>query len=438
MNEAVLITNGRIWPGPGAEVMPSAGLRIREGRIDAVGPLQQGSERIIDARGALVMPGLIQSHVHLCQTLFRGVAEDLPLLPWLRDYIWPLEAAHNEKSIRASAQLAVAEMLRGGTTAFMSMETVHHTDAALEEVGASGIMGILCHCLMDETGGYPPLAVSIDDSLKFCDGLIRQTLGNDRLRIGVAPRFALSCSGDNLRAATEYARSNGLQLHTHASEQEEEVNLVYRQTGMHNIDYLHSVGLTGPDVGLAHCVHTQIHEREIMAETQTRVLHCPSANLKLGSGVAPIPEYLDMGLKVSLGADGAPCNNRLDAFLEMREAALIQQPRLGPGSLAAVEVVRMATEMGAESLNLQSEMGTLEPGKRANLIFVDQDTLHALPTSNPATDLVYSHAAADVRLTMVDGQVLYQDGELKTIDEEKLRKTVRLEQKALLERAGLA
>ena len=174
-----------------------------------------------------------------------------------------------------------------------------------------------------------------------------------------------------------------------------------------------------------------------MKETDTRVLHCPSANLKLGSGVAPIPEYLALGLAVSLGSDGAPCNNRLDAFLEMREAALIQKPRIGPDRFPATDVVDIATRLGARALNWEHEMGTLEVGKRANLILVDQDSLHVVPSDDPATNLVYSNLGSDVKLTMVNGEILYRDGELLTIDEEKLKATVRDERIQLEQRAGL-
>ena len=439
LKTSLLIKNGLIWPSSDANPVPGGSLLVLDGRISAIGlALEEEADEVIDARGRLIMPGLIQVHVHLCQTLFRGIAEDLPLLPWLRRFIWPLEAGHDEASIRASAVLSAAEFFKSGTTAFQSMETVRHTDAAFDAIAETGAMGIISHCFMDETAGYDPLSVSLRDSLRFCDGLLDTWKDHDLLRLGVAPRFALSCSAKNMKAASDYARANGLVLHTHASEQVEEVELVYQQTGLANIEYLETVGLTGPDVGLAHCVHTRSREREILQQSDTRILHCPSANLKLGSGVAPIPEYLDLGLTVGIGADGAPCNNRLDALMEMREAGLIQKPRLGPQALPARDIVRMATGMGATALGWEDEMGTLEVGKRANLIIVDQDTLHAVPSDNPATNLVYSNTAADVQLTMVNGRVVYRDGELITIDEEKLRWDARRQRKALIERAEIS
>ena len=438
MARDLLIKNARVWPASGQPVIEKGSVLVRDGRIAKVGRFTARADVVVDADDHLLMPGLIQGHIHLCQTIFRGAGEDLPLLPWLRRVIWPLEAAHDEDSIRASAQLACAEMIRSGTTAFLSIETVRHTEHAFRAVHEAGLMGVIGHCLMDMTGGYKPLAVDIDDALADLDLLVEKWDGHPRLRVGVAPRFALSCSGRNLRKAADYAREKKLLLHTHASEQVAEVDLVLERTGLHNIRYLDSVGLSGPDVCLAHCVHTQPDERHLLLDTGTKVLHCPSANLKLASGIAPIPEYLDMGITVSIGADGTPCNNRLDQFMEMREAGLMQKIRLGAEALPARDVVRMATEGGAKTLGWEREMGTLEPGKLANMILVDQSGVHTLPSRDPATNLVYSNTAGDVRMTIVQGEILMEDGELTTIDEDKLKDDVRRHWAKLSKRAGLA
>lgn len=437
MAKDLLIRNARVWPAPAQPVIEKGSVLVRDGRIAKVGKFLARADETVDADGCLLMPGFIQGHVHLCQTMFRGAGEDMPLLPWLRHVVWPLEAAHDRDSIRVSALLACAEMIRSGTTAFLSIETVRHTRHAFPVVDETGLMGVISHCLMDMTGGYRPLAVDIEDGLADLDVLLDEWRDHDRLRVGVAPRFALSCSGRNMRKASDYARENRLLLHTHASEQVAEVDLVLERTGMHNIRYLHSVGLSGPDVCLAHCVHTQPDEKDLLRETDTRVLHCPSANLKLASGIAPIPEYLRMGLAVAIGADGTPCNNRLDMFLEMREAGLMQKIRLGAEALPARDVVRMATEGGARALGWEREMGTLEPGKRANMILVDQSGVHAIPCADPATNLVYSNTAEDVKMTIVDGRILYQNGEFLTIDEERLKDDVRRQWARLSKRAGL-
>ena len=438
MGSDLLIKNARVWPSADAKVIEGGSVLVRDGRIAKVGKFHARADVVVDADGCLVMPGFIQSHVHLCQTIFRGAGEDMALLPWLRHVVWPLEAAHDEESLEASALLACAELIRSGTTAFLSMETVRHTDAVFRAVDKMGLMGVIGQCLMDETAGYKPLAVDIEDGLADCEVLLSHWGKHPRLRLAVAPRFVLSCSGANMKEASAYARSRNLLLHTHASEQIEEIELVLERTGMHNIKYLHSVGLTGPDVCLAHCVHTLSDERAMLQETQTKVLHCPSANMKLASGIAPIPEYLESGIHVSIGADGTPCNNRLDQFLEMREAGLMQKIRLGPEALSAKDIVKMATEGGAKALGWEKEMGTLEVGKRGNIILVDQNDFHVLPSEDPATNIVYSNCARDVIMTIVDGEILYEDGHLTKVDEDKLKAKIREQRKKLFKRAKMA
>ncbi len=438
MSAELLIRNARVWPSARSAVIEDGSVLVRDGRIAKIGSFRARAKTVIDADGCLVMPGFVQSHVHLCQTIFRGAAEDMPLLPWLRDYIWPLEAAHDSESIRTSALLACAELIRGGTTAFLSMETVRHTDTVFQAVAETGLMAIIGHCLMDDSCGYAPLAVDIDDAIADCDILLEHFGLGENIRLAVAPRFALSCATPSLKKAAEYARDRGLLLHTHSSEQADEVELVKRRTGQWNIHYLDSVGMTGPDCCLAHCVHTRPDERSVLRDTGTKVLHCPSANMKLGSGIAPVPEYLEDGISVSIGSDGAACNNRLDAFLEMREAALLQKIRLGPQALPARDVVAMATEGGAHALGWHREMGTLEPGKRANIILVDQRDFSVLPSADPATNLVYSNCSRDVVMTIVNGQILFENGQLATIDGEKLKADVNAQRKKLFERAGLA
>jgi 5-methylthioadenosine/S-adenosylhomocysteine deaminase len=437
MANEILISNALLWPAADQEPIPDGRVLIRAGRIVRLGQFHAHATTEIDAAGGLVLPGLIQAHVHLAQTLFRGVAEDVPLLPWLRRSIWPLEAAHDDESLYASALLACAEMLRGGVTAFLSMETTHHTGAVFAAVERSGLMGVIGHCLMDATGNYPPLAVALDDALADCDVLLDKLGRHDRLRLALAPRFALSCAPELLRAAADFARAHHLRLHTHAAEQEQEVRLVRKLTGLGNIAFLHKVGLTGPDVSIAHCVHAERAEWEILAGTQTSVLHCPTTNLKLGSGVAPVPDWLVRGINVALGADGAACNNRLDLFQEMRLAALLQKPPRGPAALPAPSVVRMATEGGARALGWEKEMGTLAVGKRANLIIVNQNKLHVAPSPDPATNLVFAHEPADVDLTMVNGEILYRNGEFTTLDEEQILATARTQRAKLMQRAGL-
>ncbi|HOG30333.1 MAG TPA: amidohydrolase family protein, partial [Vicinamibacterales bacterium] len=286
---------------------------VRDGRIEAVGAGLPGSwDTIIDATDALVLPGFVQSHVHLCQTLFRGLADDLPLLEWLRTRIWPLEAAHTPGTLRASARLAALELLTGGTTTVLTMETVHDTEAVFEAVAEIGLRAVIGKCMMDADAAAPrrllePTQASIDESLSLRKRWHGAAGG--RIRAAFAPRFAVSCSQDLLEAVGALAAGHGALVHTHASEQQPEVELIRQRTGRRNVQYFEDIGLASERLCLAHCIWIDEAEQEILASRGVKVLHCPSSNLKLGSGIAPVPELRARGVSVSLGADGAACSN---------------------------------------------------------------------------------------------------------------------------------
>lgn len=420
----------------------SGDVLVRDDRIAAVGEVGDVTvaDRVIDAGGALVLPGFVQTHVHLCQTLFRGLADDLPLLDWLRHRIWPLEAAHSAATLRASARIAAAELLAGGTTTVLTMETVHDTDAVFEAVAGTGLRAVIGKCLMDVKGDAPgrlhqPLRAAIDESL----ALHRQWHGaaSGRLHAALAPRFAISCTRELLEEVAAISASDRLLVHTHASEQPEEVELVRRETGLDNMAYLASTGLASERLCAAHCVWVTEAEQALMAERGVQVLHCPGSNLKLGSGVAPVAAMRARGIPVSLGADGAACNNSLDMFHEMRLAATLQAMRHGPGALPAREVVRMATRGGAQALGLGDEVGLVEPGRKADLIVVGSDAFHQVPADDPYATLVYSTRPDDVRVTIVDGRILYEAGRPTWADAADLVVDAREARAQLVARAGL-
>ncbi|HEX4601308.1 MAG TPA: 5'-deoxyadenosine deaminase [Gemmatimonadales bacterium] len=409
-----------------------ADVTVRAGRIAAIGPpatrpTGAGARRAVafrDCSGCLILPGLIQAHVHLCQTLFRGLADDLRLEDWLARCIWPLEAAHTEETVYWSALLGAAELLLGGTTAILDMETVRHTGAAFEALERIGIRATAGKCLMDAhpEGAPLELAESTDAALADAEALAARWHGaaGGRLRVCFAPRFVPSCSGPLLRAASDLAERFDAQLHTHAAETIVERETVVRTTGLEEIAYLDSVGIAGARAVLAHCVWVDAHEITRLAQQGTNVVHCPSSNLKLASGIAKVPEMLDAGCHVAIGADGAPCNNRLDAFAEMRLAALIQKPRLGAEALPAAQVLELATLGGARALGLESELGSITVGKRADLVVLDLREPHLHPsTGDPISTVVYAARASDVRDVFVDGRPVVVGHELVTasIDE---------------------
>lgn len=402
-------------------------------RIVAMGDNLHGDDEV-NCSGRWLLPGFVQTHIHLVQTLFRGLADDLELLPWLRTKIWPLERAHDPESVAVSAELGIAELLAGGTTAILDMATVNHTDSVFATAERLHLRIAAGKAQMDrdnEAGLGEPL----DESMRSANDLADRWHGRDggRLRYAYAPRFVPSCTKELLVSSAQSARERGCMIHTHASENRDEVALVRELTGVDNVEYLHEIGISGPDVALAHCIHLTEREMQLLAHTGTRVLHCPSSNLKLASGIAPIPELLARGVHVSIGADGAPCNNRLDAFAEMRLAALIQKPRLGATATNAKTVLRMMTAHGAEALGLES--GVVAPGKLADLILLDPRRLWT--GGDPYSAVVYQMDARAIEGVWVAGKRVVYDMQVVGVDLPHLATQADAALRRVRERAGV-
>ncbi|MGH7569579.1 MAG: 5'-deoxyadenosine deaminase [Gemmatimonadales bacterium] len=438
MSNPLLLTGARVLTLDPARRILDADVLVKDGKIAAIskrtgkdgggrGKRGKGTARPteIDCAGLILMPGLVQAHIHLCQTLFRGLADDLPLEDWLAKRIWPLEAAHTEESVYWSAMLGGAELLLGGTTAILDMETVRHTGAAFAALETLGLRATAGKCLMDGPANPASLREPTDRALRDATDLCARWHGaaDGRLRWCYAPRFAPSCTGPLLRAVSDLAERAGAVIHTHAAETPVELEIVKRETGHGEIAYLDSVGISGARAALAHCVWVDGESIRRLAAQGTNIVHCPSSNLKLGSGIAPVPEMLGAGCRVALGADGAPCNNRLDGFTEMRLAALIQKPRLGLDALPAARVLELATLGGARALGLEREIGSIEVGKRADVIAVDLSGPHAQPDdADLVSRLVYSARAPDVRHVLIDGKVIVRDGALRTAKMDEIRR----------------
>jgi len=415
---------------------------VIDDRIVSVGAAAPDThaDRTIDARGGFVLPGFTQTHIHLCQTLFRGYADDLALLDWLKARVWPMEAAHTPASLAASARQSASELLLGGTTSVLTMETVHDTDAVFEALEPMGLRAVVGKCMMDSDPAVPSrlletTAHSIDESLAIAKRWHGRA--NGRLRAAFAPRFAVSCSQAMLEAVGALSRDHGLLIHTHASENRDEVALIRHRTGRSNVAYLADTGMASSRLCLAHCVWVDEGEQAVMAEREVKVLHCPGSNLKLGSGLAPVVEMRARGISVSLGADGAACNNHLDMFAEMRLAAVLQSVRHTPGALTARDAVAMATREGARALGLQAEIGSIEAGKKADLIIVDRGRAPVAMGPDPYSAIVYSATADDVRTTIVDGEVLVHEFQPLRWDPDELARQARSEATQLAARANL-
>jgi 5-methylthioadenosine/S-adenosylhomocysteine deaminase len=437
---SILIKNGTLVTMDQANTIVRGDLLIRDERIVEIGHTDQTADVVIDAGDCAVIPGFVQTHIHLCQTIFRGAADDLALIDWLKQRVWPMEAAHSATSIAASARLGIAELIKGGTTCALTMETVNHTAEVFKVVEETGFRATVGKCMMDKGDEVPSaLQEQTDNSIDESVALLEEWHGRagGRIRYCFAPRFAISCTRELLERVANLARARGVMVHTHASENRTECELVEQESGLRNIAYLDSLGLTGRHVALAHCVHLSSNEIAILKTSGTNVVHCPSSNLKLGSGIAPIAKLLDEGISVSLGADGAACNNRVDMFTEMRTAALLQKALHGPEVLPAARALRLATIDGARALGLDSEVGSLEIGKRADVAVVRLDRLHTTPVKDVVSALVYSTEADDVDTVIIDGRLVMKDRKLLTIDERETIASAKSEAERLIKAADL-
>ena len=411
-------------------VIPRGDVLVQDQHIIAVGPdlaTDHLPEKPIltDGSGMWVVPGFVQPHVHLCQTLFKGLAEDFSLLDWLRNRIWPLEAGHTESSMEASAKLGIYELLAGGTTTIMDMGTVRHTDVLFETCGRLGIRATIGKAMMERGKGMPPalretpelcLRTAVELADRYHD------TADDRLKYCFYPRFLLSVGEGLLKETVAEARARKCRLTTHASENPEEALAVVEQTKMESVRFLEKCGFLGPDVVLAHAIHLTAGEFNLLKDSGTHVVHCPSSNAKLASGTAKVVEMLKGGINVGLASDGAPCNNNHCMFTEMRLAAHMQNLRSQqPGSLPAMQAVYMATRGGAAAMGLSAEIGSIEAGKKADMVMLNPCRHHSFgPFTDPYTRLVYSMDARNVVSTWVDGKRLYHKGHLRGVGEASL------------------
>ncbi|NOX19074.1 MAG: 5'-deoxyadenosine deaminase [Chlorobi bacterium] len=428
------------------EIIRDKAVVIEEGIIKRFIPKEDVKEysdefEVFDLSELTLLPGFVQTHVHLCQTLFRGLADDLELLDWLRKKIFPFEHRHNAESLRFSAALGIHELQTGGTTTILDMGTINHHRSVFEELIKADMRAVSGKCMTDMNDLYPDFKEDTKKSLQTSYELSEEFHGANggKIRYGFAPRFVLSCTEDLMIEAYQMTQDfEGAFYHTHSSENKGEIAVVKKMTGKENIEYFDSIGVLGENTVLAHSIHTNEKEIEILKERKVRVAHCPSTNLKLGSGIANIPRYLNEGISVSIGADGPPCNNSLSMFEEMRAAALIQKPIHGPTSMDALTVLRLATIEGAKALHLEKEIGSVEEGKKADLILLDlngSDKSLLDDDENIYSDIVYASNKRDVKDVMIEGRWVARDGKSTVYDEKEIVAKGREELLKLLARA---
>ncbi|PAE10985.1 N-ethylammeline chlorohydrolase [Niallia circulans] len=441
----MLIKNAQIVTMNQAEEIITGDIYIEGNIIKEIGENLEKNhvDKMIDATNRTVIPGFVQTHIHLCQTLFRGKGDDLELMDWLKQRIWPLEAAHDEESIYYSAMLGIGELLESGTTTIVDMETVHHTEHAFRALAESGIRAVSGKVMMDK-GDEVPLALQelTAESIQQSVDLLEKWDGfdNGRIQYAFSPRFVVSCTEELLKEVKILSDKYGVKVHTHASENKGEIQIVQKETGMRNVVYLDHLGLANDRLILAHCIWLDEEEKRIIQEKGVHVCHCPGSNLKLASGIADTHHLTCNHVSVSLGADGAPCNNNLDMFNEMRLAALIQKPIHGPTAMDARTVFRMATLGGAKAVGLEKEIGSLEIGKRADLAILNLQNFHTFPSYDvdPISRIVYSATRADVETTIIEGRIVMENKIMKTIDKSIVLKEADKSMKRLLSKTTIS
>jgi 5-methylthioadenosine/S-adenosylhomocysteine deaminase len=417
-----------------------ADIRIIGNKIDAIGQRlrPRKMDTVVDAEGLTIFPGFIQLHVHLCQTLFRHMAEDLPLFDWLRKRIWPLEAAHNAASISASARLGLSELALCGTTTAFTMETTHNTESVFEAILESGMRCVSGMALMDRGRGVP---TKMKTSTKRNLDQARRHLeewNKGLLEVALCPRFAPSCSPDLLEGVGKLAQKYGAWIHTHIAETRDEVQQTRDAYGRNGLLIFEHFGfLEGRFLG-AHGVHLNEAEKLRLAGRQNAVLaHCPSSNMKLGSGIAPFADLLARGIHMGIGTDGAACNNTLDIVAEMRLAALLQKLSRGASTLSADTVLERVTIDAARAIGREDELGSLEVGKLADFAIFDLNHISTLSAGSPADKLIWSGSSRDLRHTIVNGKFLVKGGKLRAFKEQSIRDDATREATRLVKRAKL-
>ena len=417
-----VITNAQIITCDEEERVFSQGdIHVKDGKIVGVGPqlpVPPGA-KIFDATGYLAIPGLINAHTHAAMTLFRGFKDDVDLWEWLQEHIWPAEAKLEAEDVYWGTLLACIEMLKAGVTTFVDM--YFFMEQVAEAVAEAGMRAYLAWGITDGTdGGAKGLAETEELLARWEDG------AEGRIKILLGPHAPYTCSRKLLERVRDFALAQGVPVHIHLSETRQEVLDSQRERGVTPVQWLREVGLLHPEIQLiaAHCAHLTPEDIQLCKEHAVGVVHCLGSNLKLASGVAPVPELLEAGVKVSLGTDGAASNNNLDVLREMRLVALVHDGIQGkPGLVPASKVLAMATGMGALVLG-RPDLGRLKVGARADIVLLNNTGAHWYPKGDLVSALIYSGNSADVDTVIIDGRFVVSKGKVLTIDEEEVKQEV--------------
>jgi len=452
---SILISNGTIITlDQNRRVLKNSAVLIQDGRIAYVGNASDAKKIVrveseIDASGMLVLPGLVDTHVHLAQALIRGCADDTSLIDWLQNFVWPLQGNFEAEDGKVSAELCMLEMIKSGTTTFL--ESLLHSrygfDGVAQSVDDSGMRGILSKTVMGLPGYGTKDSIMHPGMIEQAETCLREVedhfehwngRGSGRIRVWYGARSLGGCTSELYKQIASGAQRLGTGVTIHLSEVQEDVRFAQREYGKLPAEFIDEVGLVGPNVVFAHGVWLTEKECRILAMKGASVAHCPSSNMKLASGIAKVPEMMKDGVNVSLGCDGGPSNNCYDMIREMKTASLLQKARLlDPLVMNAETILEMATINGARALGLQNEIGSIQVGKRADMILVRLREPHLMPTISPLSNLVYAAEGSDVDTAFIDGKIVMENRVVKTLDESRILRQASERGEKLLERSGI-
>lgn len=427
MSFDIVIHNGLIITvNSDFDIIENGVVCIKEGKLDRIEaraedkPLPE-AEEIIDANGGIIMPGLVNTHTHLPMTLFRGLADDLPLLVWLNEYIFPAEGKHiNSESVKLGALLACAEMLLSGTTT--CCDGYFLEDDVASAVNKSGIRGVLGQGVIDfPAPGVPDPSNNIRNAAGFVE---KWQDVSPLITPSIFCHSPYTCSEETLKKAKAASDSKGILFQIHAAETKSEYIRIQTEQHTTPVKYLDRIGILDENTLIVHSIWLDDDDIEIIAKRRSKVSHNPQSNMKLASGIAPVPSLLNAGVTVGLGTDGCASNNDLDLFREMDTAAKLHKVNLlDPTVMDARTVLKMATIDGAKAIGLDKDIGSLEAGKQADVIIIDTQKPHLVPMYNPVSHIIYAVQGSDIQDVMVAGRILVRDRNLLTIDlEDTLKK----------------
>ena len=423
----IIITNGQILTiDKEGKIINNGAIAIDKDIIIAIGNSDEilqkyTSGQIIDAQGKIVMPGFVNSHTHLAMTVFRGIADDITLLDWLHKYIFPAEAKYvTPKMVEIGSKLAMIEMIQGGTTCFNDM--YYYEDEVAKAAIEIGMRGIVSEGLID----FPaPNSPTPQDGINYTKMLIDKYKNNSLVTVGVAVHAPYSCSDDLIVAAKEFAETNNVNYHIHVAETQWEVDTIKEEQNLTPVEYLDSLGVLSENVIAAHSVWLTPEDIEKYAKNGVGVAHNPVCNMKISSGVAPIPELLTAKVKVGLGTDGAASNNNLSMVQEMNTMSMLHKfTKMDPTVISAEDIVRIATIGSATVIGKVKEIGSLEVGKKADIILIDTSYPNMTPYYNPYAAIVYSMLGNEVSDVIINGKIILKNNVILTINEEKIKKQV--------------